>query len=58
MGGDSCCSENDKCGIDEGDCDTAKDCEDGLICGNNNCKQKSGFEWDNNDDCCTKQEGV
>ena len=51
-GGDKCCSSDDKCGVDEGDCDKDEDCQDGLICGKNNCSNKSGEEWDDSDDCC------
>ena len=51
-GGDKCCTSDDKCGVDEGDCDKDEDCQDGLICGKNNCSNKSGEEWDESDDCC------
>ena len=51
-GGNSCCSTTDKCGEDEGDCDNDSDCKEGLKCGNDNCSQKSGFQWDTADDCC------
>ena len=39
------CSEN------EGDCDFPDDCQDGLICGSNNCPASLGF--DSEFDCCT-----
>jgi len=45
-------TSDDKCGVDEGDCDKDEDCQDGLICGKNNCSNKSGEEWDDSDDCC------
>ena len=51
-GGNSCCTSNNRCGEDEGDCDFDADCKDGLACGTHNCKNKSGKEWDNTDDCC------
>jgi len=33
----SCCSEDNKCGADEGDCDSNAECQDGLVCGRNSC---------------------
>ena len=51
-GGDACCSTMNKCGEDEGDCDNDSDCKDALKCGNENCSQKRGFQWDATDDCC------
>ena len=51
-GGDACCSKMNKCGEDEGDCDSDSHCKDGLKCGNSNCSQKSGYQWDATDDCC------
>ena len=51
-GGDSCCTTTNKCGEQEGDCDYDSDCKEGLKCGNDNCNQKKGFEWDSEDDCC------
>ena len=53
-GGDSCCTPNNKCGEGEGDCDSDAECRRGLKCGQDNCKQKSGQQWDNSDDCCYK----
>ena len=50
-GGDSCCSEGQKCIEGEGDCDKDDDCMPGLRCGNLNCRIKSGYDWDD-DDCC------
>jgi len=52
-GGDSCCQNhpNQRCGIGEGDCDEDMDCEQGLVCGIDNCRAwGSGF--DSTDDCC------
>ena len=43
-----------KCRENEGDCDSDEDCLQGLKCGVDNCKQKSGLEWDSTDDCCYK----
>ena len=50
-GGDACCtSRPEKCGIDEGDCDDDAECAGNLICGQNNCGGRPGF--DDTDDCC------
>ena len=40
------CSEN------EGDCDSHDDCQDGLLCGSNNCPVSLGYGSEV--DCCTK----
>ena len=44
-----CCTPNFKCGEGEGDCDKDSHCNDGLVCGTNNCGPgfPTGF------DCCT-----
>merc|ERR1719244_631323 len=34
---DTSCSPDNKCDVGKGDCDTHKDCGDGLVCGINNC---------------------
>ena len=49
-GEDHCCTPYNKCAVDEGDCDSDSDCQDGLVCGKNNCPDKPGFE--KGDDCC------
>ena len=49
----NCCSESNKCGQMEGDCNSDSECLDGLKCGNNNCNENSG-NWVNADDCCYK----
>ena len=56
-GGDDCCNENNKCGVQEGDCDNDSDCLDGLKCGSDNCEIKTGLNWDDADDCCYAPEG-
>lgn len=38
------------CGADEGDCDDDSECEEGLICGSDNCPEDSGFH--DTHDCC------
>ena len=53
MGGDSCCTPDNPCGADQGDCDTDADCRGELSCGTDNCSAKTGFAWDDTDDCCT-----
>lgn len=52
--GNKCCSTGNKCGIGGGDCDADNECETGLICGHNNCREfnrKAGLGAD----CCTKR---
>ena len=45
----------------DGDCDTnydiQGDCMEGLVCGKNNCEQKSGL-YDPKDDCCARYDKV
>ena len=57
-GGNTCCTPDNKCGEDEGDCDTDNDCQDGLKCGEDNCSNKGNGnpnnEWNAEDDCCYK----
>ena len=52
MGGNECCSDTNKCGEQEGDCDSDVDCIDGLICGEDNCILNNDLWWDPFDDCC------
>ena len=53
-GGDSCCSASQPCSAGQGDCDQDSQCEDTLVCGNNNCGRIGG-EWDSEDDCCERR---
>ena len=53
-GREDCCTSENKCGEWEGDCDSNSDCQEGLICGDNNCPRKYGDNWDFDDDCCFK----
>ena len=53
-GGDSCCTSQNRCDIDQGDCDSDSDCKLGLKCGKDNCPTKSGHQWESTDDCCYK----
>ena len=49
-GEDSCCTESNQCGVNEGDCDSDVDCKGDLVCGIDNC---NGPNFDSTDDCCT-----
>ena len=52
-GVDTCCQTYNKCTVNEGDCDSDKDCLNGLKCGTNNCKDFFGHGgFDRFDDCC------
>ena len=53
-GASDCCSPGIPCGEEEGDCNSDLDCQEGLLCGHNNCPMKSGNDWDIADDCCYK----
>ena len=56
-GQENCCHKDNKCGENEGDCNSDSDCKEGLKCGSNNCAQtkrivnQTSF-WDADDDCC------
>ena len=45
----SCCTADNPCYVDEGDCDNDSDCMAGLYCGNSNCPE--GFP--SGHDCCS-----
>ena len=45
----SCCTSDNPCDVDEGDCDNDDECMHGLTCGSNNCPN----EFPSNHDCCT-----
>jgi len=50
-GGDTCCTlRPEKCGVNEGDCDNDAECAGDLVCGQDNCGNRPGF--DDTDDCC------
>ena len=38
------------CFKNEGDCDYQDECQDGLVCGSNNCQASLGFDYEV--DCC------
>ena len=47
----TCCSGQHRCGEGKGDCDHDSHCEEGLVCGNQNCKDfDENFPY--NYDCC------
>ena len=48
--GNDCCSDDNLCGINQGDCDFDHQCQFGLKCGSNNCPASLGF--DSKFDCC------
>ena len=54
FGGNSCCTKDEPCALNEGDCDTDAECQGGLKCGNNNCV---GYGFDSTDDCCVGKYG-
>ena len=47
---DACCSDLEKCGIDEGDCNSDSECLGSLICLYNGCAASQGF--DERASCC------
>ena len=49
-----CCTDDAPCDEGEGDCDEDSHCGQGLMCGNNNCKQ-FGDIFHPKDDCCVKR---
>ena len=53
----SCCNFlTEKCGENEGDCDSDADCKTGLACGIDNCP--SGGNFHPEADCCYKVSGI
>ena len=48
----NCCTKEKPCGIGQGDCKKDDECEEDLVCGDDNCDEK--FLWDGAD-CCTKK---
>ena len=50
----SCCTTNNPCNINEGDCDDDRQCAAGLVCGTNNCRATgiTGSNWHSGADCC------
>jgi len=56
LGKGSCCSPRRRCREGEGDCDSDKDCQDGLMCHNNlnNCRKFNPHAM-RQADCCVKK---
>ena len=52
-GNDACCTAENQCGVDEGDCDIDADCAGDLICGTDNCNGWVDCVFD-----CTSAEAV
>ena len=50
IGDENFCKTEYPCWSDEGDCDTDDECQDGLLCGSNNCPDSLGFHSEF--DCC------
>ena len=53
---DGCCTPEQLCGVNEGDCSTDNDCHPGLMCGSKNCPKGVGFG--DRADCCEPISGV
>ena len=47
---DGCCTPDQRCGENEGDCSDDSDCLPGFVCGTKNCPKGRGF--DDRADCC------
>ena len=47
---DNFCTSENPCGSDQGDCDTHDECQDGLLCGSNNCPDS--LDLHSEFDCC------
>ena len=50
----SCCTANNPCEVNQGDCDIDEDCKGNLICGSDNCGPS--FTWSYTD-CCKLKDG-
>ena len=49
-----CCTNENKCTEGEGDCENDDECQQDLMCGDNNCKLFGDF-YHEKDDCCVKR---
>ena len=47
------CTDSNRCGEDEGDCDNDSECKEGHKCGTNNCRSLPSLSFY---DCCYKLE--
>jgi len=50
---EKCCTIEEPCLEGEGDCENNEECQEDLVCGNNNCKEFGEF-YHEKDDCCVK----
>ena len=50
---EKCCTNVAPCIEGEGDCENNDECQNDLVCGNNNCKDFGEF-YHEKDDCCVK----
>ena len=58
---DACCSDQEKCGIDEGDCNLDSECHGSLICKRNSCPTSPGDEFrrfHERASCCQQPSGI
>ena len=53
---EDCCTKDDPCDVEEGDCDSDDECKEGLICGQANCDETK-FGKNQRTDCCQNQMG-
>merc|ERR1719500_1726872 len=47
-----CCTEEAPCGLEEGDCNTDSECQEGLVCGQDNCVAVGRPDSHPRMDCC------
>ena len=52
---DACCSDQEKCGINEGDCNSNSECHGSLICKLDSCPTNQGFG--ERASCCQQPSG-
>ena len=52
----ACCSDQEKCGEGEGDCNSDSECHGSLICKYNGCPASQGF--DERASCCQQPSGT
>ena len=52
---DACCSDQEKCGIDEGDCNSDFECHGSLVCKFDSCPMNQGFG--EGASCCQQPSG-
>ena len=50
---EKCCTIDNPCIEGEGDCEDNDECQNDLVCGNNNCKDFGQF-YHEKDDCCVQ----